>query len=162
MLRKQKNEIFEKGTGTIIGEGIILEGASLVGTGAIRIDGRFSGNISIDGHIILGETGIIYGDVKADSAMFAGKYEGNATIKNALHLTSTANLSGYVDTGKIIIDENAVFNGTCNTTSPSSSADNAKRIERISQNESIPTLSLNESKLNESNARAKTYKGRIK
>jgi cytoskeletal protein CcmA (bactofilin family) len=146
MLGKQKNPIFEKSTGTVIGEGIIIEGASLKGSGAIRIDGQFSGNLDIEGHIILGETGVIIGDIKAESAMFAGKYSGNMSIKSTLHLASTAKLEGHVETEKIIIDENAVFKGTCNTTSPNERTSVIKTMESASSTDTSAPLSLSENK----------------
>ena len=113
-MKKQEKALSEKSTSTVIGEGIIIENAVLKGAGVIRIDGKFSGNIEIEGHIILGEKGSVIGDIHAGSALFAGKYEGNLTIADTLHLTPGAYVTGLVDTGKIIIDEDAVFNGTCN------------------------------------------------
>ena len=102
------------GTGTVIGEGIVIENAVIKGSGVIRIDGRFSGTIDIDGHIVLGETGVVVGDIHADSALFAGKYDGNLVINDTLHLAPSAHVVAHVETGKFIIDEDAVFNGTCN------------------------------------------------
>jgi cytoskeletal protein CcmA (bactofilin family) len=116
---RQKNQIQtinEKNITTIIGEGIIFENANIKGCGVIRIDGNFSGTVGIDGHIILGESGVINGDIHADSALFAGNYQGNLNIRGTLHITSTAVLSGKVETSKLIIDEGGVFNGTCNVT----------------------------------------------
>ena len=103
-----------KNMDTIIGEGIFFENAMLKGNGVIRIDGKFSGTIDIEGHIILGETGLINGDICADSALFAGNYQGTLSIRDTLHMTATAVLTGKVETAKLIIDEGAVLNGTCN------------------------------------------------
>ena len=110
----QKSKVTNgKNTDTIIGEGIVFEDALLKGSGIIRIDGKFSGVIDIDGHVILGETGLISGDVSATSALFAGKHQGDLRVSNTLHVTSTAILTGKIETGKLIIDEGATINGTC-------------------------------------------------
>ena len=103
-----------KGTGTVIGEGVVLEKATLNGSGVVRIDGEFTGTIDINGHIVLGETGILNGDVRAETALFAGKYQGNLHIKSTLHIASTADLTGQVESAKLIIDEGATLSGTCN------------------------------------------------
>ena len=103
-----------KNVDTIIGEGIIFNDASLKGSGVVRVDGNFTGSIDIEGHVILGETGFIAGDIFADSALLAGDFKGNLSIKDTLHLTSTAILNGKVETGVLIIDEGAVLDGTCN------------------------------------------------
>jgi len=103
-----------KGTGSIIGTGVIFESATLKGSGVVRIDGEFNGTIDFSGHIVLGENGIINGDVHADTALFAGKYRGNLRIRDILHVVSTADLSGKIDSAKIIIDEGAKISGECN------------------------------------------------
>ena len=112
--KKQKKIDTAKSTNTIIGAGIVIEGAALKGSGVIRIDGNFHGSIDIEGHVILGESGFCSGEMRADSALFAGKYYGNLYVKETLHITSTALLSGPIETGKIIIDEGGIFNGACN------------------------------------------------
>jgi cytoskeletal protein CcmA (bactofilin family) len=106
--------VISKNTDTVIGEGIIFEEALLKGCGVIRIDGRLSGTIDIEGHIILGETGLVSGDVNADSALLAGRFQGNLYIENTLHMTASSIVSGKIETGKLIIDEGAVLNGSCN------------------------------------------------
>ena len=116
LLKKQNLAAISKNMDTVIGEGIIFEDALLKGSGVIRIDGTFNGKIDIEGHVILGETGDIKGDIIADSALFAGKYQGNLTIRGTLHLTATSNLSGVVEAGNLVIDEQAVIRGTCNVT----------------------------------------------
>ena len=113
---KKQNKPANKSIGTVIGNGIIFEEALLKGTGVIRIDGDFHGTMHLDGHIILGETGMLGGDIHAKSALFAGKYEGNLHIKDTLHITSTAVLSGRIETGEIVIDAGGVLNGICNVT----------------------------------------------
>ena len=122
MQKKQNKTVIGKNTDTIIGEGIIFEDAMLRGGGVIRVDGKFSGTIDIEGHIILGETGIINGDIIADSALIAGKFQGNLSIRNTLHLTASAIVSGRVETGKLIIDEGAVLDGSCNVIKPDESS----------------------------------------
>jgi len=99
--------------GTILGEGIVFEGALIKGKGPIRIDGIFSGTINIEGHIVIGETGVVTGEVFAASAVFGGRYEGDLHVKNTLHITSTANLSGLIESGRVIIDEGAIIKGSC-------------------------------------------------
>ena len=113
---KQAKAAASKNTDTVIGEGIVFESAVLRGNGIIRIDGKFSGTIDVEGRIILGEKGVIDGELTADSALIAGKYDGNLSIRNNLHLTPSAMLSGKVEAGRIIIDEGASISGSCNVT----------------------------------------------
>jgi len=118
MIQKKQNAIAgNKNIDTIIGEGIVFENVMLKGSGVIRVEGKLSGTIDINGHIVLGETGDIKGEINADSALFAGRYQGNLNIRGTLHMTATAILTGKIEVGKLIIDEGAKLNGTCNVTS---------------------------------------------
>ena len=112
--KKQPTAASATATGTIIGSGIVIENALFKGSGTVRIDGKFQGEIDIDGRFILGETGMVSGDTQAENALLAGKFQGNLNVKDTLHITSSAVLSGRIVTGKMIIDEGGVFNGACN------------------------------------------------
>ena len=122
-LRKKENLMVQQSTprpepdyytGTVLGKGITLEGALLKGKGEIRIEGSFSGAIDIEGNVVLGETGIIIGEMRATSAQIAGKYEGDLHIMNTLSLLPTAKLFGKIESEKLNIDEGAIIKGTCN------------------------------------------------
>ena len=106
-------QLFPKAASTIIGEGSVFEEAVLKGGGVVRIDGNFSGTIDIQGHVILGETGVFNGEIHTDSALIAGKFNGKLYIKDVLHAKPTAFLTGVARTGSLIVDQGAVFNVSC-------------------------------------------------
>ena len=88
---------------TVIGEGLRIEGALITGSNTLRVDGHVIGDISIDGNIIVGESGYIKGNLSVASALFAGKIEGNVASKSGVHLTSTGYLNGNITASSIII-----------------------------------------------------------
>ncbi len=100
-------------TNTIIGEGVRLEAALLTGSRSVRVDGEFWGDINIDGSLILGETGSIYGNVTVKYMLVAGRIDGNITCNGALHLASSCIINGDIDTVGLIVDEGACMNGSC-------------------------------------------------
>lgn len=112
--KSQHNTQGGKDAGTIIGNGIVLENITLKGLGIIRVDGVITGDIQLEGHLILGETGKIIGEVHASSAMFFGTYEGNLYIDDTLHVAASGRVEGHIKAGKLIIDEGADIQGTCN------------------------------------------------
>jgi cytoskeletal protein CcmA (bactofilin family) len=118
---KKDKALQTRTTDTVIGKGIIFERALLKGSGVVRIDGCFTGTIDIKGHVILGETCSVNGEIYADSGLFAGRYQGQLHIRGALHLTKSANVTGNIESVKLIMDEGAIFNGTCNIPSPEGS-----------------------------------------
>ena len=125
----------DKNSNTVIGTGIVLEAAMLKGNGIVRIDGKYTGTIDIEGHLVLGESGVLDGEVRADSALFAGAYQGNLHIDDTLHITSTAVLSGRIEAGTLIVDDGAVFKGDCTVTTIGTQQDSEeKKIVNDSSN----------------------------
>lgn len=116
MFNKNNQQIVpnNKDAGTIIGRDIVLENVTLKGMGIVRVDGVLSGEVQLEGHLILGETGKIIGEVHAGSAMFLGTYEGNIYVEETLHIAANSHVDGNVRTGRLIIDDGADFHGTCN------------------------------------------------
>jgi cytoskeletal protein CcmA (bactofilin family) len=96
---------------TIIAQGIVISSGEITGEGDIRIDGTFKGSISLNGHLIVGETGQVTGDVKSKTALFAGTYSGNMAISETVRFVEGSNVTGEVEANKIIMDEGAIFKG---------------------------------------------------
>ncbi|MDR1687383.1 MAG: polymer-forming cytoskeletal protein [Clostridiales bacterium] len=120
-------------TATVIGEELKIDGGIIRGKGNIRVDGELTAQIDIDGSIVVGETGRITGDVSVIHSLVAGKIEGNLVCSGTLHLSPTADFSGNITVGAIIIDEGAKFSGNCQMmnaqTVPSKSRANIVELE---------------------------------
>ncbi len=78
-----------------------------------RIDGHFEGNLTTTGKIVLGEKGILDGNIKCGNAEILGKVSGDLTVDNLLSLKATAKIDGNVIIGKLSIEPGAFFNATC-------------------------------------------------
>lgn len=98
---------------TIIGKGAECNG-DFTAEGSVRIDGVINGNVTVTGTLIVGATGSINGDIEAHSAIVGGEIIGDVKVADRTELTSTARLIGNITTVVIVIDENAVFQGSCN------------------------------------------------
>lgn len=98
---------------TIIGQGAECNGNFSAG-GSVRIDGTVNGDVTVTGALIVGSTGAINGDVSAQSAMIGGEIVGNVTVADKTELTGTAKVLGNISTTLIVIDEKAIFQGSCN------------------------------------------------
>ena len=96
----------------------IASGAEITGeinaNGNFRIEGKVKGNIKISGKLVIDGTGEIEGDVVCKSALISGKLDGKILVEELLELKSTAKIHADIVTGKISIEEGAVFTGTCN------------------------------------------------
>jgi len=96
---------------TVIGKGVYLEAIRMTGQESVRIEGMFKGNLDIDGSLVLGEEGVITGDVNAHYFLVAGEVNGNIKCSTQLHLASTAKVEGNVETPSLIVDEGSQVSG---------------------------------------------------
>ena len=95
----------------------IGEDASLRGTynskSSIRVDGEIYGNVTTEDGIVIGEKGMIRGNLMAKSILVGGKIKGNVTASQRIELQSTAQIEGDLSTPILVVDEGAVFEGNC-------------------------------------------------
>lgn len=82
----------------------------------MRIDGNIIGNVYCKAKIVLGESGIIQGDLHAANADLFGTVNGNVITKDLLCLKSKSTVNGNVNTKRLQIEPNATFNGQCKMT----------------------------------------------
>lgn len=110
MFRK-KEDIVED-LDSLIGENIKISG-KIEGKGNLRIDGFVEGDINYEGNIVIGETGKVYGNIKAGDISLAGTIQGNVDSKTKLVIFPTGTLIGDIEVSSFIVHENARFDGSC-------------------------------------------------
>ena len=95
----------------------IVEGTQIQGNihspGDIRIDGHVKGNLSVGGKLVVGPTGAVDGEVRAQEASIAGRVMGKLEIKGLSTLLQTANVQAALNTGQLAVESGAQFTGTC-------------------------------------------------
>lgn len=102
------------GITTIIGKGTEVNGG-FSSPGNVRIEGIVRGDIMITGSLILGPEGRIFGDVAANSMVIGGQVKGDLTAIDKIEILGGAKVQGDIATSRILIDEQAVFQGRCST-----------------------------------------------
>lgn len=95
----------------------ILVGTSIEGTvksdGDFRVDGKMKGEIEIAGKLVVGEGGLVEGEVKCGSANVSGKVKGTLIVDDLLSLEATARVEGDVITAKLSVITGAELSGSC-------------------------------------------------
>jgi len=95
----------------------IMEGTSIEGEirsdSNIRIDGRVKGTVHAKGRVIVGQSGVIEGEVVCQSSDIEGTVLGKINCQDLLSLKATAKLQGDINTKKLAIEPGAVFTGNC-------------------------------------------------
>ncbi|MBR1851065.1 MAG: polymer-forming cytoskeletal protein [Bacteroidales bacterium] len=95
-----------------ITNGSVIKG-NITAVGDFRMDGTLEGNISLNGKLVVGETGIVNGNIICQNANIIGSVNGNISVKELLSLHSTANVKGDILINKLSIEPGASFSGTC-------------------------------------------------
>lgn len=96
---------------SLVGQGAVCNG-DFSCPGSARIDGTVNGSVEVGGMLVLGTAGCINGDVYADAVVIGGEVNGNITASTKAAFTETSKVIGDVVTGIIVIDENAIFQGS--------------------------------------------------
>lgn len=97
---------------TIIGHDTSLRG-SYHSKNTIRVDGEIYGNVTSEDGIIVGEKGMVRGNLTGKAIFIGGKVKGNIIAFQRLELQSTAQIEGDVTTPVLVIDDGAIFDGNC-------------------------------------------------
>ncbi|MBN2400674.1 polymer-forming cytoskeletal protein [candidate division KSB1 bacterium] len=78
-----------------------------------RIDGVFKGKILSGNGLIIGETAEIEADIDVCSLTINGRVKGTIKAKDRIEIFSKGRVIGTVTTPKLIIEEGAFFQGSC-------------------------------------------------
>ena len=109
MMNKGKKEIDIK---AFLGEGTEFEG-KLIFTGAVRLDGKFKGEILGKGTLVVGQGARIEADINVDSLMVGGDVRGAVEVRERMEIDTTGKFYGNVRTGIFVIHEGGLFEGNC-------------------------------------------------
>jgi len=95
---------------SVLGPGINWQG-NLRGSGGVRIEGTFEGEIALRGLVVVGETGrITCENLRANTVIVAGAVRGNITAEK-LEIRSTGRVWGDVITVSFSTEEGAFLRG---------------------------------------------------
>ena len=96
-----------------IGKGMSVEG-KLSFEGTVTVEGHFTGDVVSGGILIVGESGLVEGDVSVDNVIVHGEVRGTINAKTKAELNKPAKVRGDIFTPNLIICEGVLFEGQCN------------------------------------------------
>ncbi len=97
----------------IITSGTVIKG-DVTASGDFRLDGKLEGNIQLNGKLVIGDSGVVNGNVLCMNANIIGTVNGNLSVKELLSLHSSARVKGDILINKLSIEPGAIFTGKCN------------------------------------------------
>ena len=118
----------------------IVEGTSIVGDivskADFRLDGELIGNFTSQGKLVIGNAGVIKGEIICKNADIEGIFHGKIKVLEVLNIKATAEIHGEVIVGQLSIEPGANFTATCTMITDSKKeviAKDGKRAEQESK-----------------------------
>ena len=105
-------KIMESPARNLIGDGTAIKGDIETG-GDIRIDGHLIGSLKSNGKVIIGQTGVLEGDLICKQAEIAGIIKGTIKTEELTALKSTSKVEVDLSTKQLMIEVGAQFTGKC-------------------------------------------------
>jgi cytoskeletal protein CcmA (bactofilin family) len=94
-----------------ISQGIRIKG-EVTGSEDLFVDGVVDGKLSLtNGSLTIGPNGTVKADVTAREVIVRGKVEGKVTGRDKVHLGSTGEVTGEVQTDRLAIEDGALLRG---------------------------------------------------
>lgn len=97
---------------TVLGSDAVFKGQLSFEKG-VRLLGKFEGEITSGGELLIAEGAALTGDVKADKIRIDGKVKGNLDASAKIQLTASARVEGDVQASRLEVAEGAVLVGRC-------------------------------------------------
>lgn len=107
--KRSAADIGEQTISGIISDGTVIDG-NFNAPAFVRIDGRVNGDVNIEQGLILGEKGIISGNITTKQLVVYGQIEGSVTSE-ILEVRETGKITGDIATQTIQVYAGAVYNG---------------------------------------------------
>lgn len=110
MMKKSK-----EGINAFLGEDTEFEGKFSF-SGAVRIDGKFFGEIFSGGTLIIGENAVIKAQIHVGNLVVSGEIHGNVFADNRIEINVPGKLFGNIQAPRLFIEEGVIFEGNCKMT----------------------------------------------
>ncbi len=95
---------------TVLGPDVSFKG-ELTFEKALRLQGKFEGEIRTPGVLHVDREASLTGEVKAGNVKVDGNVRGNLHAAGRVELCQTADLEGDLSASKLVVEEGAVFKG---------------------------------------------------
>jgi cytoskeletal protein CcmA (bactofilin family) len=98
----------------------------------MRVDGHLSGRVSSSsGTLIVGANGKVDANIEVAVAVIHGTINGDIIATQRLELGRAAKMNGNIQTPSLIIEQGAVFEGTCKMVQMTQAADKATKDKKV-------------------------------
>jgi len=113
-----------------VGSGTVITGESSFKS-LLRVDGRFSGRItSTSGTLIVGAGGQVDANIEVSVCTIHGVVNGDIIAGQRIELGRASKLNGNIQTPSLVIEQGAVFEGSCKMVQLKAASEKPAKVER--------------------------------
>ena len=111
-----------------VGSGTVLTGEATF-KAMMRVDGHVTGRVSSSsGTLIVGTNGKVDANIEVAVAMIHGTINGDIIATQRLELGRAAKVTGNIQTPSLVIEQGAIFEGSCKMMQMTAAAEKAKKV----------------------------------
>ncbi len=92
-------------------QGFLDSGASFQGkmcfSGVVRVDGHLQGDVSSDGTLVVGETGVVEATLEVGSVIVHGVVLGDVKAKDRVEIAAGGQLEGSIECARLVVEDGA-------------------------------------------------------
>lgn len=96
----------------LIGNGTTIKG-EIIANGDIRVDGTVIGTMKSTGKIVVGQQGVVDGEMICGSIDISGRVKGIVRVEELTSLKATSRTEAELFTKQLFIEVGALFTGKC-------------------------------------------------
>jgi cytoskeletal protein CcmA (bactofilin family) len=78
-----------------------------------RVHGSLTGEVNTEGELIVGEGGVVEGQLRVGQIIISGLVKGSINAAAKVQITSTGKVYADVETSSLIVEDGALFEGKC-------------------------------------------------
>ncbi len=126
-----------------VGSGTVVTGEANF-KAMMRVDGHLSGRVSSSsGTLIVGANGAVDANIEVAVAVIHGTINGDIIATQRLELGRAAKVNGNIQTPSLVIEQGAVFEGTCKMLQMSAAAaDKMKKDKKVPEDQPLDTARM--------------------
>lgn len=103
--------VFGRKPATSVGATTVFRGDLDGGEDDIAVHGRLVGTVTTKAAVLVGEKGLIEGDVTGHTVTVAGRVDGTVVAHGRLHVSGTGRIDGQAFYGELEVDRGGVLEG---------------------------------------------------
>ncbi|HEY9533611.1 MAG TPA: polymer-forming cytoskeletal protein [Mucilaginibacter sp.] len=107
--KKDKVALDLQAISTLISEGSVVAG-NLTAPAVARVDGQVNGDVQVAEGLILGEQGVITGNINTKEMVVYGTVQGNIAVES-LEIKGTGKITGDICATTLLVETGGIYNG---------------------------------------------------